>query len=76
VQEWIRSRSRSHMFGYNRSRSRCFQVQPATCCDPFGVCGLWLFFLVNSIDSSKTIGNFPGVLDFQPVVSQTQPVHL
>jgi hypothetical protein len=65
-------------FGYNRSRSRCIQVQPAklTCCDPFGVCVLWLFFLVNSIDSSKTIGNFPGVLDFQPVVSQTQPVHL
>jgi hypothetical protein len=42
------------IFGYNRLRSQCFQVQLATCCD---LSGFLYWFEMYSMDSSKLVGN-------------------
>ena len=49
------------MFGHNRSRSQCFQVQPVSCWHrSVSLIGIGVY----STDSSKIIGNFPESLSF------------
>ena len=55
----------SEVFEHNWSRSYCFQVNPAACCD----LSVFLYqFEVHSIDSSKTISDFPEVLNFNGLI--------
>jgi hypothetical protein len=49
------------IFGHNWLRSYCFQVQPVTCCD---LLDFFTNFEVYSIDSSKIMGIFLEVLNF------------
>jgi hypothetical protein len=55
---------------HNRLGSSCFQVDPVTRWH------LSVLLGVNSIDSSTKIGTFSWCLELQPVISQTQLVHL
>ena len=59
------------IFDPNPSKSMCFHVQSVTCCD---LSDFFNRFEVYSIDSSKMMGNFPEVLNFNHLFSQTQPV--
>jgi hypothetical protein len=58
---------------HNYTRSSCFQVRMATCC---GFPGISSNNLRNIPDSSEMISYLPECLELQPVISQTQLVHL